>query len=512
MALLTAHIALFAYPVVALILFRRLGLVSGLIWTILAGYLFLPVRPVIDLPIPGLPFIDKHFVPALCALIFVGAAQRREARLQSIAERLNRQTGVGKSVRQQPSPPSAAETEPTASDAKAKKGRWMINALVLIAIFGPVLTTLTNGEPLSRGNGIVQGGFRIYDSGRAVITSLVTLLPFFLARRYLRSPEAHRALIRALVIGGICYALLAFYEVRMSPSLNQKIYGFFAHNWLQHLKGGYRPIIFLEHGLRVGIFLTVATILAAVSIRLPENSKRRAMLWGVTGMVFLALLLSKNMGAFVLALFFAPVALMSRPQKQIMIAASASVILLFYPMLRSGHVIPVESVVSLAETIDTKRAASLEFRLTNEDKILERAAIKPILGWGGQGRWFVYDARGGAAIPDGHWVITIGQFGWFGYIAEFGLLTIPILLIAFRRKVLPLSLETAGLALALTANVIDLIPNSGLTPITWLLAGSLAGWYETSRSAALAQPQGARDRRPVREPLRAGAAPARVRP
>ncbi|MEC7669528.1 MAG: hypothetical protein VX622_10685, partial [Pseudomonadota bacterium] len=75
-----AYVALFAYPLVAILLFRRLGLVRGLIWTILGGYLFLPVEPVIDLPIPGLPFINKAFIAALSALLLARAEGKREAR------------------------------------------------------------------------------------------------------------------------------------------------------------------------------------------------------------------------------------------------------------------------------------------------------------------------------------------------------------------------------------------------------------------------------------------------
>ncbi|RJK94694.1 hypothetical protein D3P06_18490 [Paracoccus aestuarii] len=87
-------------------------------------------------------------------------------------------------------------------------------------------------------------------------------------------------------------------------------------------------------------------------------------------------------------------------------------------------------------------------------------------------------------MTDGYWVIAIGSKGWLGYIAEFGLLLIPMIFLGLRWKSLALTPATAGIAMVLTANMIDLIPNATLTPVTWLLAGALAGRLELGRVAA----------------------------
>ena len=58
---------------------------------------------------------------------------------------------------------------------------------------------------------------------------------------------------------------LVIWEARMSPQINQQLYGFFAHDWLQHIRNGFRPIIFLAHGLRVGIFLAMAMVAATLA-------------------------------------------------------------------------------------------------------------------------------------------------------------------------------------------------------------------------------------------------------
>ncbi len=183
-----AYVALFAYPLVAILLFRRLGLVRGLIWTILGGYLFLPVRPVIDLPIPGVPFIDKVFVPAICALILVGIEAKRQARREAV---LRRRQQVSNVLQDSNANGVTSETQRRHPNKARSKGRLIVNALIILAILGPMITALTNAEPVIQG-GRVLAGFALYDSGRAVVTTLVMLLPFLLARKYVNTVEGHQ--------------------------------------------------------------------------------------------------------------------------------------------------------------------------------------------------------------------------------------------------------------------------------------------------------------------------------
>ena len=65
---------------------------------------------------------------------------------------------------------------------------------------------------------------------------------------------------------------------------------------------------------------------------------------------------------------------------------------------------------------------------TKSGKMLAHAAEKPLFGWGGYGRNHVYDMATGRmlTIADGAWIISLGIYGWVGYIAEFGLLALPL--------------------------------------------------------------------------------------
>lgn len=61
--------------------------------------------------------------------------------------------------------------------------------------------------------------------------------------------------------------------------------------------------------------------------------------------------------------------------------------------------------------------------------------------------------------------------GWPGYLAYFGLLTLPVLLIVQHGRRFEDSLIMPGLMLVMSAIFIDLLPNAGLVPYVWMLAG-----------------------------------------
>jgi len=147
-------------------------------------------------------------------------------------------------------------------------------------------------------------------------------------------------------------------------------------------------------------------------------------------------------------------------------------------MLRTYGVIPVQKIASAANDISADRSKSFEQRVGNEEQLLAKAAEKPWFGWGAWGRNRLFDKYTGrdVSVTDGGWIIEFGTFGWLGYMSLFGLLTFA----AFRalrgvgNKVNSASITIGGLALLLCVNVVDLLPNSNLTPLTLLMAGSIA--------------------------------------
>ena len=272
----------------------------------------------------------------------------------------------------------------------------------------------------------------------------------------------------------------------MSPQLHTKIYGFFPHSFGQQIRGaGFRPIVFLNHGLIVAIVTAMACISAFVLWRSVPGRRSRAARWFLAGVwLSMVLVLCKSFGSMMIAVGLIPIVLVFGVRGQMFAAAGIALIVLTYPMLRGAGLVPVYQVHAWVQSMDADRARSFETRLENEDALLARANEKPLTGWGTWGRNRVYDANSGrdTSITDGVWAIIIGSMGWFGYIAQFGLLTLPTIVLCVRRRALNVSLATSGLALVMAANLIDLLPNSSLTPLTWLIGGALAGRCNLVRS------------------------------
>jgi hypothetical protein len=162
---------------------------------------------------------------------------------------------------------------------------------------------------------------------------------------------------------------------------------------------------------------------------------------------------------------------------------------LLYPMLRTVDVVPTTSMVGTAAIISSERASSLQTRFEEEHELLDRASERLLFGWGRFGRSRVHDEETGRDLSttDGRWIITLGQFGLVGFLAEFGLLALPVFRAAsalkftesFRDKVF-----LAALALIISINLVELLPNATLSPWTWLLAGALLGRAELLHSIA----------------------------
>ena len=446
---LFAYLMLLIWPMVCWQLWKRLDPARALIWTVLGGYLILPPLTAINFPI--IPDLDKTSIPNLMALVC--ALYLAKDKISFWPE------------------------------SPAGRG------LILLFILSPFLTVLTNGDAMVFLLNTVQG-LRIYDSVAAVANQAIALLPFFLARRYLGTPEGARAVLLALVAAGLAYSLPMLIEARFSPQINVWVYGFFQHDFFQTIRqGGYRPVVFLPHGLWVAFFALMCLLSALVGLRGATAEQRPKALVVALCLGFM-LLVCKSVGPMVYALGLLPLLLLAPWRLQVLVAALLAVVVISYPALRGAHLVPLNAIVELASGFSADRAGSLQFRIDNEELLLARAQERALFGWGGYGRAFLHDPVTGqiTTIADGAWVIVLGTYGWLGYIAEFGLTALPLLLLG--REALALHAAafnrySAGLALILAANMVDLLPNATHVPFTWLIAGALLGEAERMRRARL---------------------------
>lgn len=462
------NLALFGWPVVATILAVRFYWPYALIAILLGGYLLLPEQGGINFPL--LPTLNKDSIPAIVAFI-LALAMRPGARTR----------------------PGAPQAKSALSNELRVQPGWLprsiiIQVLLAVFIIGTLFTALTNGDRITFSEtDYYRPGLGLYDGFSMILAALPMILPLLFGRKYFAHPETHVILLWGLVIAALVYSLPTLWEVRMSPRLNLRVYGFFPHDWQQHIRAGaYRPVVFLRHGLLLAIFMAMAAVAICGLSRVVSKRRGLLLLGGLWIMGTLAL--SNSLTGLIVAAVVAPMALFLGARVQILLAAVVAGIVLFYPMLRTFDVIPTDRIVSVAEQIDPSRALSLNFRFENEDLILDHAQDRPVFGWGAFGRNRVYDDQGyGIDTVDGAWIVAFTSGGWVRYLTQFGLMALPLIVFALRRRTFDVTLATSTLSLVLAANMIDMIPNSGLSPITWLVAGSLLGRLELGQVAAQGQ-------------------------
>lgn len=448
-----AYLMLMIWPLVCVVMFRRLPLERAMIWCILGGYLLLP--PLANFDLPLVPAMDKFSISNISAFVICVFVMHRKIALwpQSVIARV----------------------------------------LTVMFIFGVIPTVLTNSDPIQFGvlpnsYPIVFATHQLPGLGMrdllSVLTSqLIMLLPFFMARQYLGTNTGMRELLLALVVGGLIYSIPSLIEIRLSPQINIWVYGFFQHDFRQTMRwGGFRPIVFLPHPLWLAFFMMTAVLAAAALSRTFTGTMRMRYLL-VTAYLAVILVLCKSLAPLTYGLVFLPVVLLASYKMQIRLAILLALVAIAYPVLRYIGAIPLEAILAQAEAISVARAESLAFRFGNEEQLLERAHEKPWFGWGGWGRNLVRHAETAAilTIPDGRWIIVFGTFGWLGYLAEMGLLAVPLLLLGLRMRHMrndQLSPYVAAVAIILAATMGDMLLNATLIPLTWLCAGAVLGYAE----------------------------------
>lgn len=476
-----AYLVLFSWPVVVFILFRLLPRAQALAWSIIGGYLALPFGIGINPPI--LPTFDKTLIPALSAAVmcFVRTgAEPRDVPRRALGDSTSNPVlarALPAFTRQRIRRPARMPAEMAPKKMVQLRFPLVLWLLLALLFITQILTYLTNTTPYQVGPRVLQG-LGLYDAASMMQNTLVMVLPFLLAQRYLALPEYQVTVLHVLCVAGLIYSLLALFEIRMSPQLARWAYGFLAQSFGQAMRdGGFRPVVFLQHGLWLAIFLAMSAMSAFALWRHARAAGRQS--FGLLAGLWLCMVLffSHSLGAFTILVLLVPMVVLLSVRRQLLLAALIAAIMLTYPMLRGTNLVPVDSVYGLSASVSPDRAASLKFRLDNEDRLLNHANQKSLSGWGGYLRSRVFDPETGADISttDGMWIIVMGVSGWLGYLATYGLLVIPIVLLFLRQKRLGITLATAGLCLILAANMVDMIANGTMTPVTWLIAGTLAG-------------------------------------
>lgn len=316
-------------------------------------------------------------------------------------------------------------------------------------------------------------------------------VPYLLGRAYLGSGESHRDAMVGLFVAGLVYIPFCLFEARMSPQLHRMVYGFAQHSFGQTIRfDGYRPMVFMEHGLMVAFWMATATI-AGFHLWVTGSVRRVrgvSTIWAL-GPLFVTALLCRSLGAWVQMSVGVAVVAFQRRIRLPMLIASLALIPPVYITARVALGWDGGRAYQLVRHISEERAQSLAFRLKNEDILVAKALKRPLLGWAGWDRNRVFDEYGkDVSVTDGRWVLAIGEFGLVGLVSLFGWLLLPAALALVRlSSVWATSAHresTAVCALIVLLFAIDAIPNAMENPYYMLLAGGLATFAITRRHPA----------------------------
>lgn len=349
---------------------------------------------------------------------------------------------------------------------RPKPADWCVAAWCI----GPMFTALDNG--LGFKNGLAP----------CVDHFMALGVPYLAGRAYFGDAPGVRAVALAIVVAGLVYVPLCLIEVRLSPQLHRWVYGYHHHEFGQTRRaGGWRPTVFVEHGLIVGLIMGFA-FLVATWLWLTRTVRTA---WGVpmsiaTGVLLVTFVLCKSLGALVLCLMGVGALLTARATRWRWAVVALALIAPAYMAVRLSGEWGGDSAVAAAEMISAERAGSLRFRFDAENLLIERALGRPLLGWDGYGRHRVVDAEGrDLAVTDGMWILALGMYGAVGLVGLFG----AYLVAAVRGMTYapvsrwnePASASAVALGVMLALYAVDSLLNAPWSPLFNLAVGCLAG-------------------------------------
>jgi hypothetical protein len=350
---------------------------------------------------------------------------------------------------------------------------------------------------------------------QSLTTCLLWGVPYFIGKFYFGSLDRLRDLAVVFVLGGVLYVPFCLYEVRMSPQLHNMVYGFVQHDFIQTIRfDGYRPMVFMQHGLALSLYMTAAALVAGLlwwsgaARQLLGAFQARHPFFVPALLVLLAstTVLTKSTGALLLgALAIAVLVTVAWLRRPWPLLCLILVCPLYLTARTSGAWTGTALVPLLKASLDQDRADSFAFRQINEDLLMARAFDGPPFGWGGWGRNYAQDRHGkNLTVPDGLWIIVLGERGFLGLLSLFLAMLLPVVRFLWCRPVStwlrPESAAATACAVVVVLYMIDNLMNAMNNHVFILMAGALAA-LPPSRAPAPPLPPSVTDRRVFRRSL-----------
>jgi len=421
-------LAMFGFIPVVFYLFVRFPAQRAVIISFVAAWLFLPQA---SYPIPSLPPYTK--ISAACYGILLGTLIYDTARLTSF------------------------------------KPGWLDVPMVIYCLC-PIVSQVSNGgSPIS-----------------PTVNQIVTWgLPYFLGRLYVGNLEGLRQLAIGIFAGGLAYMPFTLIEGVKGPILHQMIYGVNAfEDWGQARRlGGWRPVVFMQHGLMVGLWMMTAALIAVwlwqtgtLKKFMGRNIKTLAII------LTIAFFLCRSTGAyslFAMALLVLFSAKFFRTSLPLLLIIGYIVFYLY--VAAAGQFSSKDVIGFITQVFGEERAASLKFRFDNEEILGEKARQRFMFGWGDSGGNRVYNEYGkDISVTDSLWIIAFGVNGAVGLVSLFSSMLLPVIVFSVfkypaRTWSNPKVAPAATLGIALTMYVFDCVLNAMTNPIFALIAGGISG-------------------------------------
>jgi hypothetical protein len=330
----------------------------------------------------------------------------------------------------------------------------------------------------------------VYDGLSAVAYQTTSWgLPYFIGRIYFNDLVSMRELAIAIVVGGLIYVPLCWFEIRMSPQLHVWIYGYHQHDFSQTERGtSYRPMVFMEHGLAVAMWMGTSALTAFWLWRAKAVNKIFGMTLGWITLILVGTTLClHSLGAqslMLIGLLFLSLTSYTKSRVWILLL---TLIPPTWMTVRTLNLWDGKNVVEFLQQHDKRAAESMRVRFHSERVLSAKAMKQPIYGWTAWLFFTQQEVRTQRGVPDQLWIIAFGHNGLIGLSSVTIALLLPIWLLANRIPVqywkTAAAAPPAALAMLLTLHMCDNLFNAMVNPIFIICAGGLTGLSFTFASS-----------------------------
>ncbi len=347
--------------------------------------------------------------------------------------------------------------------------KW-VDLPIIIFCFSPIITAYANNF----GWGVNPTSGRVMD----------WLCPYILGRMFLANKADRREFCHVMMWGAFIYIPLILFEVRISPQLHNILYGYMQHSFIQTIRlGGYRPMVFLNHGLMLGFWICMTSLMIYIFSRQKLFRAHPVIeTFGPIIFIITSVLVKSSMALVQLVTGLIIFALARRINARVFAMILISIPFIFCALRISQLWDGTMLVQWLRTYFDPERAQSVEFRFQNENIVITEMAQHWLFGTGGGLTGGSVSDRNALAkevyvVFDGFWIITYGSYGVVGLLSMLMTLLLPVF--RFIMELSPVewvkanAVPTFCLILILLMYTIDHLQNAMISPILTLALGSV---------------------------------------